>query len=282
MLTMPTESFPTSFVDQLTTLKDHYEAILAESASKVDHAREQLSHINALIEDQLVSTTVSSKSLRFADSKPTPSVKSSQKGLATTPSFTAAMKLPLLPPYAGLSKIDATAAVFQEHPGQVLHIDELIEQLFGDLDSAELQAERIRMKDVMVRGVKRGLWKKVPKVPLSYILERPAQSQTPSRASTAQRNHTSTKQPKQSQEPVQLNVLPPYRDQGMTVAVEGILRAHQGTAMTAEDVAFILYGELDPESLAVAKKRLHDIFSKGAKQNRWRRLADRKGAYLIA
>ena len=289
MIEMPTEQISSSFVDHLTTLKDHYEAILAESASKVDHAREQLSHIHALLDDQLVSATVSRKSSPSSRGKTVPSAQSSQQGLAAAPSSKATMKLSLLSPYAGLSKIEATAAVFKEHPGQVLHIDDLIEQLFGDLDSDELRAERVRMKDVMVRGVKRDLWQKVPKVPLSYILqEAPTPTASPktttksARKTTRKRQGKPSKLAKPSKQIIQLEVLPPYRDQGMTIAVEGILRDHQGQAMTAEDVAYILYGELTPKNLAVAKKRLHDIFSKGVKQNRWQRLADRKGAYLIA
>ena len=276
-------------------MKEHYEAILAESASKVDYAREQLTHIRALLDDQLLATTVARKPARSTRAKATPSVSSAaptSPSLASPPSTAArstkaAMKLPLLPPYDRLSKIDATAAVFQECQGQVLHIDDVIEHLYGHLNTSDLKAERTRMKDVMVRGMKRGLWTKVHKVPLSYIMEGPASDQTqPQPPKSRKRKST----PKRSQRPkpsqtgksvVQLEVLPPYQDKGMTIAVEDILRDHQGQAMTAEDVAYILYGELNPQSLAVAKKRLHDIFSKGVKQNRWQRLSDRKGAYMI-
>jgi hypothetical protein len=70
--------------------------------------------------------------------------------------------------FNGLSKIDAVLKVMNENTGKVVNVDDIIERLFGQLSFAEYKAEKGRMKDVMNRGVKGGLWRKAP-APLSFI-----------------------------------------------------------------------------------------------------------------
>jgi hypothetical protein len=77
--------------------------------------------------------------------------------------------------YAGLSKIDTVAKVLGENNGKVMHIDEIIEQLYGKLSGEDLKAEKVRMKDVMTRGVQRQLWDKAPGVASSIVAREPKQ-----------------------------------------------------------------------------------------------------------
>jgi hypothetical protein len=77
--------------------------------------------------------------------------------------------LPLPAEYTGLSKIDTVAKVLEENKGKVMHMDDIIEQLYGKLSESDLKAEKVRMKDVMTRGVKRNLWRKAEGVPSSII-----------------------------------------------------------------------------------------------------------------
>jgi hypothetical protein len=88
--------------------------------------------------------------------------------------------------YAGLSKIDTVAKVLDENKGKVMHMDEIIEQLYGKLSGEDLKAEKVRMKDVMTRGVKRNLWRKAEGVPSSIIVgtQSPAVSKAASSASS--------------------------------------------------------------------------------------------------
>ncbi|NCJ08364.1 hypothetical protein GS597_17995 [Synechococcales cyanobacterium C] len=79
--------------------------------------------------------------------------------------------LPMRPAYVGLSKIDAVAKVMQERAGKILHVDDIIFELFGELDAADLKAERVRTKNVMIRGVNVGRWVKVKNVPSSYVVD---------------------------------------------------------------------------------------------------------------
>lgn len=77
--------------------------------------------------------------------------------------------LPLLPEYEGLSKIDAVLKVMNDNAGSVVNIDEIIERLFGPLSLEDYKAEKTRTKDVMYRGIDRGLWLKAD-APLSFTV----------------------------------------------------------------------------------------------------------------
>jgi hypothetical protein len=88
--------------------------------------------------------------------------------------------LPMHSDFTGLSKIEAVEKVMAEYAGKPVHIDTIIDRLFGTLSSAEAKAEKGRMKDVMNRGRDRKLWNKAP-APLSFIM-------TASSAGTAQKS----------------------------------------------------------------------------------------------
>ncbi|HEY9826633.1 MAG TPA: hypothetical protein V6D19_14405 [Stenomitos sp.] len=83
--------------------------------------------------------------------------------------------LPLLPEYEGLSKIDAVLKVMNDNAGNVVNIDEIIERLFGPLSLEDYKAEKTRTKDVMYRGIDRGLWLKAD-APLSFTVPGNAKS----------------------------------------------------------------------------------------------------------
>jgi hypothetical protein len=85
--------------------------------------------------------------------------------------------------YAGLSKIQAVSKVIEENAGVVMHMDEIIERLYGKLTKDDLKAEKVRMKDVMTRGVQRQLWSKAKGVRSSIVAGEPKQS-SPEKKST--------------------------------------------------------------------------------------------------
>jgi hypothetical protein len=89
--------------------------------------------------------------------------------------------------YAGLSKIDAVAKLLEENSGKMMHIEEIIKALYGKLARAEHQAERIRMKDVMTRGVRRNLWRKAQGAPSSIVINEVKSAPTPPSAKPSTR-----------------------------------------------------------------------------------------------
>jgi hypothetical protein len=77
--------------------------------------------------------------------------------------------LPMHEDFAGLSKIDAVLKVMKERVGKPVHIEDIMDRLFGTLSPEETKVEKGRMKDVMNRGRERALWAKAP-VPMSFIV----------------------------------------------------------------------------------------------------------------
>jgi hypothetical protein len=108
--------------------------------------------------------------------KPSPSAKAIAIALTKTASRGRTQVLSLPARYAGLSKIETVAKVLEDNNGKAMHMDEIIEQLYGKLSGEDLKAEKVRMKDVMTRGVQRQLWNKAQGVPSSIVAGEPNQA----------------------------------------------------------------------------------------------------------
>ncbi len=123
---------------------------------------------------QLRSTAapVSAKSER----KPSASTKAQVIAPTKTASRGRTQVLSLPAQYAGLSKIETVAQVLEENKGKTMHMDDIIEHLYGKLSGDDLKAEKVRMKDVMTRGVQRQLWNKAQGVPSSIVAREPNQT----------------------------------------------------------------------------------------------------------
>jgi hypothetical protein len=127
------------------------------------------------------------KSKTAAETKAVTPKKSSSRGREQVLSLPAE--------YEGLSKIDTVAKVLDENKGRVMHMDDIIEQLYGKLSGDDLKAEKVRMKDVMTRGVKRKLWRKAEGVPSSIIASSQSQSTASAESSVSAKVPASGKRP---------------------------------------------------------------------------------------
>lgn len=194
----------TTILDNLIFLRQHYEALL-DDASSSTFAREQLSHVYALLVDQYQSGSGKAASVAAAPAaapvtargrgrgaakavkapraprapKAAPAAKTRRGPKAGRPATRVAkpkgtvgsrIKLTMADEYQGLSKIDAVGKIMEENRNQIVHMNDIIEKMFGKLDDKEMKAEQMRMKDTLIRGVRRGLWQKAKGVPLSYFL----------------------------------------------------------------------------------------------------------------
>jgi hypothetical protein len=123
-----------------------------------------------------------------SERKPRASANAKAEGDRSAPPKTASrgrtQVLSLPAQYAGLSKIETVAKVLEEKPGTVMHMDAIIEQLYGKLSGEDLKAEKVRMKDVMTRGVQRKLWNKAPGVPSSIVAGEPKPPSATEKSST--------------------------------------------------------------------------------------------------
>jgi hypothetical protein len=353
-----------NFIDNLIALRDHYQSLLADYASKSTHAREQLSHINALLVDQLVASPTQataplsaviqepSATLALTGATETPHEspatalsefpagvsaasngkkprKQTTRRLTTRkkassdqgnkePEITSLAlepkpiqptaqrkgnrpetKLPLLPAYAGLSKIEAIAKVIQDNAGKVVHIDQLINSLVGELSGADLIAERGRMRNTLNRGAKNGQWVKLKDRELSYTLDSKLLKSTPAAKPEAQpenqltaKNRSRSKVlaksvqksllPSQETPANDLDFRPQYVGKSLSESVENVMQAHRGQAMTSDSVAKVLFGDIDGATLAKIKKQLNGVFSRGVSQQRWKQVKGQRGVYIMA
>jgi hypothetical protein len=183
-----------TLVNNLITLKTQYEQALTEADTISAHYREQLSHVNALLLNQIgsanglapfqthiksaepildaiaalqESTDINRLTLAPAktvvEASPTPpEVAPKPKQAKAQPSPAVGGRTPreLLPIHQGLKRLDAIAKVFQNHQGQEVTIDTLTEQLFGNLSTEAHKAERLKLRTLLYQGEQRGLWTK--------------------------------------------------------------------------------------------------------------------------
>jgi hypothetical protein len=195
----------TTFVDHLFSLRGQYMSLLDDESSST-LAREQLSHVNALLVDQLlpgsgktVSKTVVAEAPIALPTAAAPKTRRGGRVAGRTAGKTAGktvgktagkttgrvakakvakpkgtvgsrIKLTMADEYQGLSKIDAVGKIMESNRNQIVHMNDIIYKMFGELDDKEMKAEQMRMKDTLIRGVRRGLWQKAKGVPLSYFL----------------------------------------------------------------------------------------------------------------
>jgi hypothetical protein len=187
-----------NLTDSLIALKTQYERSLTEATTNASHLREQLSHVNALLLNHLLPShgvvpqpvqseldvpveaiaPVPATEAPASDSSAQRLHKAKAPAIAKSPAQTEAKQAPaksrksfeVLPVYQGMSKREAIAKVLEQHPGEVLHQDTIIQTLYGDLSPEDLKKERVRMDTSLRNGVKANKWKKTP-VPASYVLE---------------------------------------------------------------------------------------------------------------
>lgn len=183
-----------TIVNNLIILKTQYEQALTEADTISAHYREQLSHVNALLLNQISSanglapfqthiksaepileaiaslqesTDINRLTLApaktVAEVSPTPpevAPKPKQTKAQTSPAIGGRTPRELLPVHQGLKRLDAIAKVFQDHQGQEVTIDTLTEQLFGNLSTEAHKAERLKLRTLLYQGEQRGLWTK--------------------------------------------------------------------------------------------------------------------------
>jgi hypothetical protein len=171
-----TNSTPT-----LLDLRHHYETIIAQSEYQVSQAKEQLAHIDALLENGLlqpeefplletaaIATTIEPASLPAAQASTAiakaPAVKT--EAVIASSEISAPS---LLPVYKGMNKLEAIAQILTQQSGQPLHQDTLFQLLYGDISPEVLKNESQRIRASLFQGVRKGLWDKSTDQRSSYL-----------------------------------------------------------------------------------------------------------------
>jgi hypothetical protein len=307
---MPTLSDTTPFVETLIALRDRYLSTLLSTPQQANYAREQLNHINALLIDQGVFPEALSPrqdSLALADPIDEKPILSTQtlrtnprKAVDKTPAISSSAKsatptqdqperssretiLALLPEFTGMSKTAAVTQVITDHSGQILHLDDIIRLLHGDLDESALREERKRMRTILWQGVERQRWERVKGKDAHYTLSNkllsaatPSKRKFPGKPAPAQSLPAQRKQTGKAKSE-QIAVI----SGSLMGAVEQVLADNRGIPMRAEAIAEVLYGQLSPARFLEVKKQISDRLAKGVKTQRWQRVPKQVGVYVL-
>jgi hypothetical protein len=165
-------------IQTLNALKDHYEQQQAKAGTPVSRYADLISHTNALLVGLLTQSnghptpmaTLEQAAIAPALEAAAKAKPQASPAKAKSEAVTSRISFPLLPTYQGKSKLDAIGTVLEENQGQVIHQDEIILELYGELNPEALKVERLRMKTALFQGLKKKLWQKAP-APSSYILK---------------------------------------------------------------------------------------------------------------
>jgi hypothetical protein len=180
----------TTITDSLIALKTQYERSLTEASTNASHLREQLSHVNALLLNQLLqgnggvpqltqsavevpviktialasapslATSPAAEAPPSAIPKPKASPRKAKATVEPAPSLGKRSTRPLLPAYRGLTRLEAIAQLLQTTPGQDVTTDQVSEGLFGKLSAADHKAERKSLNTQLYKGQSLKLWQK--------------------------------------------------------------------------------------------------------------------------
>jgi hypothetical protein len=294
----PSTTLPRSLTDSLIALKSQYEQALTNTDTKAILLREQLSHVNALLLNQLVPTKAHIKSaepaliLEEADAQverlalasavieapasdtPKPKKANTRKPKAAaepTPASGKRSTRPLLPAYQGLTRLEAIAQLLQATPGQDVTTDQVSEGLFGKLNAVEHKAERKSLSTQMYQGVVRELWQKGTKT--GTFLANASASSKSAQPTTKAPETTAAKRKS-------LTLLPAYAELSKRDAIAQILTAASGEVLHHNTIIQTLYGNLSHEVLKEERIRIKTALLTGVRDGKWQK-ASVPSSYFI-
>jgi hypothetical protein len=305
----PSTTTPQSLPDSLIALKSQYERSLTEASTNASHLREQLSHVNALLLNQLLqgnrvvpqltqsaaevpvveaiapapaqSLAASPAAEAPASDTPNPKASPRQSKATAEPALASGKRStrPLLPAYRGMTRLEAIVQVLEASAGEEVSINALIHALFGALSATEHKTERKRLITLLFKGEKRGLWRKGSET-LSYVISA-SRAKAPAKAK-------STAQPKAKAKPTtapakshrSLEVLPAYQGMSKREAITQILDQRSGEVLHQDTIIQTLYGDLSLQDLKDERVRIKTALLTGVKDGKWQK-AFEPSSYFI-
>jgi hypothetical protein len=300
MPTIPPSTPTPSLTDSLIALKTQYERSLTNASTKASHLREQLSHVNALLLNQLlqgngvvpqlaqsaaevpVVETIALAPAAEAPASDRPKLKASPSNSKATAEPTSGKRSTrsMLPAYRGLTRLEAIAQLLQTTPGQDVSTDQVSEGLFGKLSAAEHKAERKSLNTQMYQGVVRKLWQKGTKTG-TFLASASASSKSVQPTTTAPA--TKAKAPATTAaKRKSLTLLPAYAELTKGDAIAQVLAAASGEVLHHDTIIQTLYGDLSPEELKDERVRIKTALLTGVKDEKWQKAFEPSSYFIKA
>jgi hypothetical protein len=292
-----------SFADSLIALKSQYERSLTAANTKASHLREQLSHVNALLLNQLLPSNgvvpeliqsaaevpvveaialASAQSLATSPAAEAPASDIPQPNASTrnpkakaepqpTPAAGKRSPRPLLPAYRGLTRLEAIAQLLQATSGQDVTAAQVSEGLFGPLSAADHKAERKSLNTQLYKGQSQKLWQKGT-APGTFTIGAPTPHESVQPAPISNAPATKAKaQATTSAKRKSLTLLPAYAELSKGEAIAQVLAAASGEVLHHDTIIQTLYGDLSPEELKKERVRIKTALFAGVKDGKWRK-----------
>ncbi|WP_404784989.1 helix-turn-helix domain-containing protein [Altericista sp. CCNU0014] len=299
-----------NLTQSLITLKSQYERSLVEAITNASHLREQLSHVNALLLNQLLSSKGAlpqltqieagvsvAQAIALAPAQslaPSPAIAEVSTPARNSPKAKAhplpskagpesvgkRSPRPLLPAYRGLTRLQAIARLLQTTPGRDMTADRVSEGLFGPLSAAERKVERKSLNTQLYKGQSLNLWQKGT-VPGTFTIGAPNPRDSVQPAPNSKAPAAKAKAPpKTITKRTSLPLLPAYAELTKREAIAQILGQHPGEVLHHDTIIQSLYGDLSPEDLKEERIRIKSVLFAGVKDGKWQK-ASAPSSYFL-
>jgi hypothetical protein len=293
-------------INSLIALKSQYEQALNAANTKANHIREQLSHVNALLLNQLLphnggvprlnqsatdvlveaiapSPAISPAAKAPTSTTPKPQTSPRKTKAAPAPEPTAEGKRsirPLLPAYRGMTRLEAISKILHATPGQDVTTEQISEKLFGKLSAEEHKAERKSLNTQMYKGQSLKLWRKGTATG-KYIIDASTTSKSApitSKAPAAKAKAPATNTAKRRS----LTLLPAFAGLSKGDAIAQVLIAASGEVLHHDTIIQTLYGDLSLEELKAERTRIKTALLTGVKDGKWQKAFEPSSYFIKA
>lgn len=270
-------------IESLIGLREHYQGVHEEIERKAAHIREQLTHVNALVVDQLVENQQFVTSLmglrehyQALHQEYQHSGSHAREQLAHVNALLAEQLLrstnqqsvsiqastvnenPALTEAASLGTEEPSAA--EDEVDQLAQVDEANEP--ESATDANFDAQDSALEEE-------------PASPT------PAAAVEQSEAEPSPDSSVNGETPKSSFPPLKTAILPKYQRMTKLQAVESLLQENSGTVLHIDYITRALHGELEADALRAEKSRMSQTLREGALKGLWDKAPGAPGCYTI-
>lgn len=292
---------PQQFVASLLELRARYQSLQQEYERSCVHIREQLSHVNALLVDQLVENQQLVERLIELRAHYQAAHEQQQQKVAQAKEqlnhVNALLAEQLILQHNGQQPVAISAATVEERERQALA---------GTSDNQRQESPQLGLEEEIAPPELVNQQQELPQTQPESEESAPAEPLEPHLPSAASKIELSQEaEPKESSdvaEPTELHhvevkapkserarqlpppktpLLPQYANLTKQQAVEKLLREHSGSILDTDYIIYSLQGKLELEEIKQEKLRMYDTLKKGVEKGLWDRVPDSPGCYTL-
>jgi hypothetical protein len=184
--------------------------------------------------------------------------------------------IPMLPQYQSLSRPEAIEQVLAEEIGTSVHIDFIVRSLYGELEPDVFKVVKGRVQSSLTQGKESNKWFSVPGEPGYFTLSLTLLSKDKTKNSSPQARRKNNKPVKP---PKEIPMLKVYEGQFLIDALSTFLEQNAGKVFSVSEVITGIYGELNAADDREVKNKVLNELSRGHRTGRFTRVPEQIGLY---